>query len=296
MPLCESHIINEDIPGAARAWTVQRQDVDNFYGSNFEADFTNIQYANKSSAEILANKELFKKFKPKMLANGNQVEYFIVKERIPEHFTRIIFEHNGRSVIIGLKMNQNAVAASIGRNWEINTIRDIRIAALASLIKSAYLTAFEVLGYKYVLSAAGEYIGNQILGKFFRQNHKKKKKDVCQNGAAFFSEYVNMIRPVQIKGFEMLGTITDRIIQVCWGSSGNAWAIIIFIRTGTLLHAVMLPVFDRVDMIPTYIDFMKNQNESITVSFCRYEKEQGRWANCRDQTPINWPKKGILFP
>ena len=39
--------------------------------------------------------------------------------------------------------------------------------------------------------------------EFFRQNHKKKKKDVCQNGATFFSEYVNMVRPVQIKGFKI---------------------------------------------------------------------------------------------
>lgn len=296
VPLCRSHIINKDIYGAARAWTVQRKDVDNFYGSNFEADFTNFQYANKSPVEMLTNKELHKKLKPEMLLNRNQVDYFIGKEKIPEQFTPITFGHDGRSVIIGLKIPRNVVATSIGGKLEINVKKDIRIAAMVSLIKAAYLTAFEMLCYKYALSASGAYIGYQILGKFFRQNYNNKKTYICQNASSFFLEYVNMVRPIQSVGFSILGTITDKIILVCWGSSGNAWAIIVFIRTGKTLHSVMLPVFDNMNMISIYIDFMKNKNESIEVSFCRYEKEQDLWAINKKRTRITWPKTGISFP
>jgi len=38
VPLCKAHIVNLVFPDSSRIWTVQRKDVDNFYGSTFEAD------------------------------------------------------------------------------------------------------------------------------------------------------------------------------------------------------------------------------------------------------------------
>lgn len=34
--LCRAHIVNRAFPESSRSWTVQRTDVDNFYGSTFE--------------------------------------------------------------------------------------------------------------------------------------------------------------------------------------------------------------------------------------------------------------------
>jgi hypothetical protein len=41
--LCKGHVLNQGFVGATRATTVQRKDIDNFYGSFFESDFVLIQ-------------------------------------------------------------------------------------------------------------------------------------------------------------------------------------------------------------------------------------------------------------
>jgi hypothetical protein len=290
--LCQSHIINKAFEGSSRVWTVQRKDVDNFYGSNFESDFEMLQYArSRSPAEIFMNKELHKKLDPKIVIEGRQVDYFVTKGGVPEQFARIEFEKDGQSILVGLKMSPDVLAASAEAKLEVSG--DVRIGGVVSLIKAAHLTLFDMLGYRYVLSAAGEFVGRQILGEFFRQNHGKQKPNVLQNARLFFSEFATMVRPVLPRGLDLQGTITDRMFLVCWGSSGLAWAIIVFIRTGQLLHAVMLPVYDRPDVVPTFLDFLRNQNESIAVAGYCYEQGEGHCKIIKELTPLNWPKTGV---
>ena len=299
VPLCQAHIVNKAFAGSSKAWTVQCEDVDNFYGSNFEADFELLQYPksqSKTTADIFMDKALHKKFDPKILVEGIETGYFIAQRSVPQQFTPIEFEKDGQSIIVGLKMAPDAVIAASEGEWELDVSKDIRIAALVSLIKAAHLTLFDVLGYRYVLSAAGEFVGRQILGEFYSQNSGKPKANVLQNAVLFFREFANMVRPVLSSGFDFQGSITDKMFLICWGSSGNAWAIIVFIRTGTLLHAVMLPVYDRADMVSTYIDFLRNQRDSISVALCRYEKGQEHWKINKEPTRLEWPKTGVLYP
>ena len=44
VPLCRAHVINKAFRGADRSWTVQRADVDNWFGSLFENDFLATDY------------------------------------------------------------------------------------------------------------------------------------------------------------------------------------------------------------------------------------------------------------
>jgi hypothetical protein len=41
-PLCKGHVVNKAFRDAPKRWTVQRRDVDNFFGERFEADFTSL--------------------------------------------------------------------------------------------------------------------------------------------------------------------------------------------------------------------------------------------------------------
>jgi hypothetical protein len=41
--LCRGHVLNQAFVGSKRVWTIQRKDLDNFYGSFFEPDFVLIQ-------------------------------------------------------------------------------------------------------------------------------------------------------------------------------------------------------------------------------------------------------------
>jgi len=41
--ICRAHIVNSAFPDSCRKWTLQRSDVDSFYGSAFESDFVHLQ-------------------------------------------------------------------------------------------------------------------------------------------------------------------------------------------------------------------------------------------------------------
>lgn len=153
-----------------------------------------------------------------------------------------------------------------------------------------------MIGYHYILSAAGEFVGRTILGDFYLKNYKNSKKVVIENAKSFFKDFVHMVRSVQTSGFNFRGTISDRMVLVCRGSSGAPWAIIVFIRTGKLLHSVMVPVFDQVDSIETFLGFLKNQNESIAVTLCHFDKWKDQWEINKKRARLKWPKTGIFYP
>ena len=50
--LCRAHIVNRAFEGAPRAWTVQRKDVDNHFGSRFESGFTTLAEFEKAVAHL----------------------------------------------------------------------------------------------------------------------------------------------------------------------------------------------------------------------------------------------------
>jgi hypothetical protein len=295
VPLCQAHIINLAFPNSSRAWTIQRSDVDNFYGANFEADFIAIQYAERwSPSEVLTDKILSKRFKPRIVVDGMPVDHFIAHNDIPEHFTRIEFDDGERMVQFGLKMHPEDVLAAVGQKWEIEISKDVRVPALVSLIKAAHLTLFEMLGYRYALSAGGYFIGRQILGEFFLQNCGKPKTEVLEKAHSFFREFVHMVRPVQSCSPGLQGTITDGLLFISRGNNGAPWALIVFIKTSQSLHAVMIPIFDQPDAAAMFMDYLQNKNDSVEVTLCRFD--QDRWRIDKKSSRLFWPKSGILYP
>lgn len=294
-PLCMAHIINTVFPNSARAWTVQREDVDNFYGSKFESDFTVIKHSGKYSPdEVFSDKHLSKSLKPKILLNGNPVDYYYTENNIPDQFSPAIIDKNGQTAKFALKMSPKAVLAEIDSDWKIDISKDLRLPALVSLIKSAHLTLFEMLGYNYVLSAGGNFVGQQIIGKFYEQNKSKEKAEVLENALIFFRDFAHMVRPLQSNNLGFQGTISDNQLLVCRDVNNNIWALIVFIRINQDLHAVLIPIFDKIETIPKFIDFLKSEKETIEVNFCRFKIEN--WELSKKSIKLTWPKTGILYP
>ncbi len=295
VPLCEAHIVNEAFRNSSRAWTVQRRDVDSFYGSRFEDDFLAIEYHTEdlSPHKVLTDKKLARKYRPEILVDDKPVDYFVAQDDVPEHFTGIQFDHDGQPVRLGLKMSPEDVSVATKQKWELQVSKDVRIPALVSLIKSAHLTLFEKLGYRYALSAGGYFVGRDILGKFFSDNHDKSKSTVLRNAPRFFGEFVHMVRPIVICDRDLQGTISDGQILVCRESRG-VWALIVFIRTSGKLHSVLIPIFDQADAVLIFLSFLKNQNESIEVMPVCYK--EGQWEITQEPFKLIWPKKGIFYP
>ena len=295
VPLCRGHIINHAFPGSSGNWVVQRKDVDNFYGSMFEADFATIQYkGSQNLGSAIVDKDLSKKLEPKLLLNDKPVGYYISHSNIPKQFTPLQFDNDGELTQLAIKMQPEKFIEELGGKWELSIERDIRIPAMVSLIKSAHLTLFSMLGYSYALSAAGYFVGRQILGEFYLQNHKKAKQDVLTSAYPFFREFVSMVRPIQSSGINLQGTITDNFMLVCKEKTGRPWGLVVFVRTTQVLHAVLVPAFEQADTVSTYIEFMKNDKEEITVNYLRFD--QDHWNMSKESTTLSWPKTGILYP
>jgi hypothetical protein len=177
--LCRAHIVNEAFSSVGRHWTVQRKDVDGFYGRCFESDFVDIQYQGQVSAgTAMVDKTLGKKFRPKILVRGHPVPYYYPPEAIPavEGHSKVHLEGDQGTVEVHLKLTPKELETTVASDLEIRVERDLRLPALVSLIKVAHLTLFSMLGYRYALSAGGHFMGRSILGEFYLQNYRLETK------------------------------------------------------------------------------------------------------------------------
>jgi hypothetical protein len=292
--LCRAHVINEAFDNSSRACTIQRSDIDNFYGSRFEADFVDIAKFKKISlTEILADPALAKRFNAKVLLNGNQVEHFYPSGQVPKQFSRVQVGNLDPALPFGLKMDSSEVMNAACQNWEIDVSRDVTLQMLVSTIKAAHLSLFKMLGYRYVFTTAGYFVGRMMLGEFFLRNAKVRKRDIEARAIEFFASNVHMVRPVISTTFGAEGTITDRKMFMCMGGSGAPWAFIVLVRTGDQMHGVMIPTYQTVDQIDTFIGFTRNSNTSIQVATCSFEGD--KWEISEGTMPMTWPKDGCLL-
>ncbi len=83
------------------------------------------------------------------------------------------------------------------------------------------------------------------------------------------------------------GTVAERKVLVCHGSSGDIWAQIVLVNAGYQLHAVMIPAFGSADAVPTFLDFLSNDNERLQVSTAEHN------AQTRPQTGTRFTEKVV---
>ncbi len=294
VPLCEAHIINQAFPTAPPDWTIQRTDVDNFYGAHFESEFIAIQYDSPTRRDdILVDKKLSKLFKPQILVDDKPIEYFRATGKVPKEFTRLDVDSNGKITKLGLKISPEAFINTKERKWEIAVSKDVRVSAVVSLIKAAHLTLFKMLGYRYTFSSGGYFVGRNILGEFFIQNQGKTKKEILEDALSFFKEFGHMVRPLHSSEITFQGTVSDNQLLLCQKHGDIPWAVIVFVRTAQTINAVLLPLFDHPEAVNRYFRFLKDDNETIEVVLMQFEQEQFRLMR---PTTIIWPKNGTLYP
>ncbi len=293
--LCRAHVVNRAFPESSRRWTVQRADVDNFYGSIFEGDFVDIRHRGKQSPEqIIVNPALSKKFHPKVLLGGEVVQHFVANGPVPDRFTEAVVGGATGAIRLGLKIHPDEASAAMSKGLEIQIEKDIRLPALVSLLKAAHLTLFEMLGYRYALSAAGFFLGRTVLGDFFLQNRDLGRVDILKNAASHFREFANMVRPVLSLETTVQGTLTDRFLFVCHCEAETPWALIVIIRTSDLLHAVLVPVFEVPSAAARFVRFLRCQGGPIQANFCRFEGD--KWLAAEQPETLTWPKADLQEP
>lgn len=288
--LCKGHVVSQAFPDSTRRWTVQRKDVDNFYGSHFEADFTALLYKEGGTpASVLFDKKLSRSFDVTITVDGEPVDHYFAKGDIPGHFTRFeLYKDDGGSVLLGLKMDPETTFEKADLQWETWVSKDFRVPALVSLIKAGYLTLFSMLGYRYALSAGGLLVGHHVLGQFFKRNVEKPKQAVLDESREFFGPYVHMVRPVTKTKLQLAGTAADGSMFLCTSFSGEPWATVVFIKTSRQLHAVLLPLTESEAAYRTFVSFLRNDETTLRANFLKFERDH--WTANPKPVTLEWPK------
>ncbi len=286
--LCRAHIVSSAFAGADRSWTIQRADVDAFYGSFFEADFVAIQERGKHRLlDIVRNSKLARLLRPRIVVDGREVQYYLPQGRVPQTHSEVSLEDGDRpKTRLALKLEPSEVLSSLQSKWEIGITKDLRLAALVSLLRSAHLTLFELMGYEYALSASGHFLGHDILGRFFLANAGRNKESVIKAAENHFPEFVNLVRPILKHPPNLKGTTTDRMMYVCKGNP-KPWALLILVRAGKDMHAVLVPVLEEPEGAARFIGFLKEPAPRFEVQLAKFAGD--RWDVSRDSTMFNWP-------
>lgn len=293
--LCKAHIINSAFPNSSHIWTIQRKDVDNFYGSIFEADFMAIQYLEEHNlGKVLPNKKLSRLLNVQLLLEERPIDFFVAKGKIPGQFTPMEFDDGEEVTKFGLKISREDMLEAEGKAWDIKINKDVRIPALVSLIKMAHLTLFHILGYEYALSASGIFLGHSILGEFFIKNKDKQKSEVLDNALPYFREFEHMVRPLQSTPDYLNGTVSDNRMFLCKNSNQRPWAFIVIVKISNSMHAVLVPIMEDVETTVQYYDFIRGSQDKIEVALCEFKVDH--WLVDKHSREIVWPKDGTLYP
>jgi hypothetical protein len=294
VPLCMGHIVNASVPNSFRGRIPQRQDVDQFYGAFFEADFTGKVVARSMGLEKAINDpKMRKKLGLRLMLNGEEVPHYEDRGvEVRGHTQWSIVFGDGKPLRLMLKKSPEELEAMGERSIEVKFGRDNRIEALVSTMKAAYLTLFKLIGYPYAGNRDGSMIGYGALGRFFRENAGKRKVEVREAAKTFFLPYANMMRTVErYEGKQPLGTVEDGWGKIC--SAGElVFGIIVTIRTDKQFFDVLMPYFDDIRGIEAYREFMGNHDQSLRVHNCKIENMQMTVAA---QTKERFWPKGEAF-
>jgi hypothetical protein len=292
--LRKAHIVNRAFSSIGRDWTVQRKDVDGFFGICFELDFVDIQYEEHITAsKAIVDKALAKRFRPQVLIDGQPVPYYYGNAATPSRpdHAKVQFEGDHGTADLRLKLTRTTLEATDAANLQVRVERDLRIPALVSLIKVAHLTLFRMLGYRYALSVGGHFMGWSILGEFYSKNHHFDKAVVIENAETHFAEFSNLVRPVISHDPHLEGTVVDNLLYVCETATSVPWAFMVFATTTNALHAIVVPILEHSDGVARFISFLKSDGGTVHGRLSRYEG--GEFKASPKMTAFTWPNVGF---
>ena len=276
VPLIRAHVINKALPNSDRSWTVQRKDVDNFFGSRFEADFLAIEKKiGRSPIELFANKNLRRLFKPTLLVNGGEVESYPYQPSnpVPEQFLEATLGAEGHAVREVLKPSPSQRQAAQDGRAEIDVDKDVRIHALVSLLKAAHLTLFHLMGYKYGLSRGGCFLGKVLLGDLFLKTRQLNPVDTIEIAVQHFRPFHNLVQVIVPGTTPLKGTVTDRLANAIMDGS-RVWAFQVFLRAGQHMYLVVVPTLDHPDSMTKLRQFLSAEESTLECRSIRLNRTQ----------------------
>jgi hypothetical protein len=172
--LCKGHVLNEAIDDASGFTVAQRADVDCHFGQTIEPEF--IRFVNlrtKSADELLKTGEF-----TVTLPDGQRVGGFHPsKERVAQaaraKYQQVaLFDAEGK-VIASPFFRTKQMENKIYRQLQIEWIMMFTTSALlGTVLKSAYLAMFRLLGYRWIMTSTADKV-RRHLEAFYRAEASK---------------------------------------------------------------------------------------------------------------------------
>ena len=280
--ISRGHIINQAFPGAPKDWVPQRSDVESFFGSLFEADYTLLKEKGRTSAaDALADPHLAHHLNASVLLGDKRVGHYYPKGPVPRHHTEVSLMRDGLpDVRVALKIAPDDVVESKDAQWGLQIQRDVRVAALASLLKAAHLTLFRLGGYRYALSLGGHFLGRTILGEFAEKWMAAPRRDALTAAKEHFGKYSNLVRPIVETPEGLSGTVSDNYLYLCTGTPVG-WAMMVAVKAGHTLHGVLCPIMDDPESAARFLRFLDRDDGRFEVKLMQWQEKQWAIARCR---------------
>jgi hypothetical protein len=178
--LCNGHILNGAIDKASRATVIQRKDVDGYFGETIEPDL--IRLLNMS---VATPQELFRQARDLTIAgsSGEKMDAFFANKKARAKFQQIdLFDAEGKTIASPF-LRDSKLEPKLHKGLQVEWLMMVtNSAVLGSVLKSAYLAFFRLLGYRWTLSAAGDKLRRALAAFYVNQADKKQSVD-------YFSEF-----------------------------------------------------------------------------------------------------------
>ena len=224
--LCRGHVIPKTTGG--NMTVLQRQDLDSFFGSFVEADFShgvNIQG----------------------LSFTDTIQYML-RKRPSSRLKWLVREPDGNENQVSLQQVDNNRVAVRGNHkmepgsYELGLSFDLRYPTLLACLHSVHLGQFRTLGYGYANSNAGRHIAALLADVFHTFHGRRKDEQTEPELERLCFSHGNMVRPVM----GHLDQIDQRLLEKPFEWFIAAWdrdvvfATIHFLQAGNQWNAVMV--------------------------------------------------------
>lgn len=286
--LCKGHIVPEAF--GAGPWTVQRKDIDGWFGTIFESQFADYRHRDATHESTFLDDVLAKRLRPRIEVDGRVVEYYVPRGPVPAHHSAITYLTALGSKTLALKISPEELSRlKVTGAWRTVVEYDLRLSAFVTLLKAGHLTMFDLMGYKYALSPIGRYLGS-VLGSFYEANAgKSDRQEILANARVHFNPYTAMVRQLGNDGLPFEGTAFDHKFFFCVGVP----AILILVQVGSTLNGVLIPNFREGEQ-GAFDEFLKNPHD-FKARAARQEGEARYIAAPENATTIRWPREGCDF-
>ncbi len=290
--LCWGHVVPEALGGGTMG-VPQLSSVDSFFGSVFESGCVDHEKVRShDTLDILTDPSLRKRLKPKVNVDG-EPHTPIPLERMPESLpgTNLLYEieHSGGTSLFGLK-GPAEFSWDNGQEhpkFEIVVERDARSAHAGMALHSAHLTLFRLLGYSYAYGTGGRYLGNDILGTFYREC-RGKHKEGSRRADDFLQENSAWFRPVQTNG-QSIGTVSDRELLVFVDMNKKPWALGVVVQPRTGRIMVIVPTMESGDAVETALKFQESPFAWLSYQHARLIPNGSAFEISPEIKRVRWP-------